>query len=58
MNTGPQRRKEFRPMCPSCGSFEVRYRSKSGTFICRRCGQVFGGKGSLKHRIRKGRNET
>jgi len=54
MNTGFQRRKEFRPMCSNCGSFEVRYRSKSGSFICRRCGQVFGSKGGLKHRIRKG----
>lgn len=54
MNTVTQKRKEFRPRCPTCGSFEIRYRSRGDTFICRRCGQVFNFKHGLKQRVRKG----
>lgn len=28
--------------CPECGSSEVRWRVSMNTYICKRCGNVFG----------------
>jgi len=34
------KRKKF--VCPECGSSEVRWRNTMQTYICKRCGNVFG----------------